>query len=60
MSTLLDVLGTVVLCAGVVVEYRRLLAAPGFAVIAGALLALYLWFLARARRSVDISRRRDE
>jgi Flp pilus assembly protein TadB len=50
MSTVLKVLGALVLCVGVVVEHRGFLAAPGFALITGALLAVYLWFLAQTRR----------
>jgi len=52
MSTVLNVLGALVLCGGVVVEHRGLLPAPGFALITGALLAIYLWFLAKTRRRI--------
>ncbi len=52
MNAVLTVLGVLMLCCGVVVERRGLLPAPGFALTAGALLALYLWFLVKARRRV--------
>ncbi len=59
MSALLAVLGVLAFCCGVVAEQRGLVAAPGFALAAGTLLAIYLWFLARARRSTEASRRRN-
>ena len=52
MSAVLKVFALFVLCGGVFVEHDRLIPAPGFALMAGALLAIYLWFLSKARRHV--------
>jgi hypothetical protein len=50
MSLALKVAALVVLLGGVAVEHGGLVPAPGFALVAGALVAIYLWFLAKARR----------
>ncbi len=52
MSTLLKVSALVVLLAGLAVERGRLVPAPGLALTGGALVAVYLWFLAKARQHV--------
>ena len=49
MSAFLKLAACVVLAAGVVVEGVRVVPAPGFAFASGALVALYLWFLSKAR-----------
>jgi hypothetical protein len=36
----------------VLAEHEGLIPAPGYALLAGALLAVYLWFLANARRQL--------
>ena len=53
MSAALKAAALLVLCGGVFVEHGALIPAPGFALAAGALLAIYLWFLAKARRHVE-------
>jgi len=50
MSLALKVAALVVLLGGLAVEKGRLVPAPGFALAAGVLVAIYLWFLAKARR----------
>jgi hypothetical protein len=50
MSLALKVTALVVLLGGVAVEHGGLVQAPGFALVAGTLVAIYLWFLAKARR----------
>ena len=52
MSTALKVAALLVLGGGLFAEHGGLIPAPGFALMAGALLAIYLWFLARTRRHV--------
>ena len=52
MSAALKVVAVLVLAGGLVVEHGGLVPAPGFAMVAGVLLAIYLWFLAKARRRV--------
>lgn len=52
MSVVLKVVAVLALAGGVFVEHGALIPAPGFALAAGALLAIYLWFLAKARRHV--------
>jgi len=49
MSAVLKLAACVVLAAGFIVEGARAVPAPGFAAFAGVLVALYLWFLAKAR-----------
>jgi len=49
MTTVLKVASGAVLVAGLVVERGAWVPAPGFALVAGALVAAYLWFLAEAR-----------
>jgi len=49
MNAVLKLAACAVLAAGFVVESARVVPAPGFALISGALVALYLWFLAKAR-----------
>jgi len=50
MSFMLKVTSLLVLVGGVAVEHGGLVPAPGFALVAGALVAIYLWFLAKTRR----------
>jgi hypothetical protein len=52
MSTALKIAALVVLGGGLLVERGGLIPARGFALAAGALLAIYLWFLAQTRRHV--------
>ncbi len=52
MSVALKLVALLVLAGGAVVEEGRFLAAPGFALAAGALVSAYLWFLANARPRV--------
>jgi len=52
VSAALKVAALLVLGGGLLVEGGGLIPAPGFALMAGALLAIYLWFLARTRRHV--------
>lgn len=52
MSAALKTAALLVLCGGVFVEHGALIPAPGFALVTGALLAIYLWFLSKARRHV--------
>jgi len=49
MSALLRVGAALALVAGFVVETERYVPAPGFALVSGTLVALYLWFLAKVR-----------
>jgi hypothetical protein len=49
MTAVLKLAAGAVLLAGLVVERGALVPAPGFALVAGVLLAAYLWFLAKAR-----------
>ena len=56
MTTVLKVAAVLVLGGGVLAERGGLVPAPGFALVAGALLAIYLWFLAKARRQVNSPR----
>ncbi len=49
MSALLKVAAASALAAGLLVERAGWVPAPGFALVAGVLLAAYLWFLAKAR-----------
>jgi hypothetical protein len=52
VNAALKVVAVLVFLAGMALEGGRLLRAPGFALSAGALLAVYLWFLANTRRRV--------
>jgi Flp pilus assembly protein TadB len=52
MSIALKIAALLVLGGGVLAEHEGLIPAPGFALLAGALLAVYLWFLAKARRQL--------
>ncbi len=49
MNGVLRVASGLALVVGVVVEGGGYVPAPGFALLAGTLVALYLWFLAKAR-----------
>ncbi len=49
MTAALKLIAGAALAAGVVVERAAWVPAPGFALVAGALVAAYLWFLAKAR-----------
>jgi len=49
MSAVLKLAAGVVLVAGLVAEGARAVPAPGFAAASGVLVAVYLWFLAKAR-----------
>jgi hypothetical protein len=50
VSLALKIAALLVLGGGLFVESGGLIPAPGFALVAGTLLAVYLWFLARTRR----------
>jgi len=50
VSAALKIAAALVFLAGAASERGGLVHAPGFALIAGALIAVYLWFLANARR----------
>jgi hypothetical protein len=50
MSLALKATALLVLLGGLAVEGGGLVPAPGFALAAGVLVAIYLWFLANARR----------
>jgi hypothetical protein len=50
VSIALKIAALLVLGGGLLVEGGGLIPAPGFALVTGFLLAIYLWFLARARR----------
>jgi len=50
MSIALKLAALLALSGGLLVESGGLIPAPGFALVAGVLLAIYLWFLARTRR----------
>jgi hypothetical protein len=52
VSAALKVAAVLVFLCGMALERGGLVHAPGFALIAGALLAVYLWFLGNARRRV--------
>jgi hypothetical protein len=52
VTTALKIAALLVLGGGVLAEFGALIPAPGFALVAGALLGIYLWFLSKARRSV--------
>jgi hypothetical protein len=52
MSIALKIAALLVLGSGVLAEHEGLIPTPGFALLAGALLAIYLWFLAKARRQL--------
>jgi hypothetical protein len=52
MSIALKVVALLVLGGALFVEHGGLIPSPGFALVAGVLLAIYLWFLAKARRHV--------
>lgn len=52
--------GVVALAAGVTAEVVRVMPATGLALLLGALLASYLWFLSVARRSEGSPRRRRQ
>jgi hypothetical protein len=49
MSVMLKLAAVAALAAGFVVERGRYVPSPGFALVAGTLVALYLWFLAKTR-----------
>ena len=49
MNAALKLAAGLALVVGVVVERGGYVPAPGFALISGTLVALYLWFLAKAR-----------
>ncbi|HVN75276.1 MAG TPA: hypothetical protein VMT19_03095 [Thermoanaerobaculaceae bacterium] len=49
MTAVLKVAACAILAAGIFAETARIVPAPGFAVVSGTLVALYLWFLAKAR-----------
>jgi len=49
MNAVLRLAACAVLAAGFLAERAHVVPAPGFALVAGALVALYLWFLAKAR-----------
>ncbi len=49
MTAVLKLAAVAALVAGMVVERGGWVPAPGFALLAGALVAAYLWFLAKAR-----------
>jgi hypothetical protein len=50
MSVALKIAALLALGGGLLMEGGGLVPAPGFALAAGVLLAIYLWFLARTRR----------
>jgi hypothetical protein len=52
--------GVVALAAGVTAEVARTIPATGLALVLGASLGFYLWFLAIARRRLDPSPRRRQ
>ncbi len=49
MTVVLKLAAAIALAAGLVVEGGAWVPAPGFALAAGALVAAYLWFLAKVR-----------
>jgi hypothetical protein len=53
VSAALKVAAALVFLAGAALERGGVVHAPGFALIAGALLAVYLWFLGNARRRLE-------
>ncbi len=49
MTAVLKLAASLALMAGLLAERGAWVPAPGFALVAGILLAAYLWFLARVR-----------
>jgi hypothetical protein len=55
MDTVLRLAGLLVLVGGIVAEAARTIPAAGLALVLGVSLAIYLWFLAIARRRLSPS-----
>jgi hypothetical protein len=60
MGALLWLAGVLALVAGVTAEATRTIPAAGLALVLGVCTAIYLWFLAIARRRVDPPQRRRQ
>ncbi len=52
MTRVLKLAALAVLLGGLLAEHGRLIPAPGFALLGGALVAIYLWILAKARQQL--------
>jgi hypothetical protein len=60
IDAVLRLAGVLALAAGITAEVARTIPAAGLALVLGASLAFYLWFLAIARRREDPSPRRRQ
>lgn len=60
IDAVLRLAGVLALAAGITAEVARTIPAVGLALVLGASLAFYLWFLAIARRRTEPSRRRGQ